>query len=140
MPNLSKIDSFEALPKNLSYKMLECHCYTGQAVLISGTGRHKKYEYRTGMLTDIGDIAYPVWARAVNQLIDDSGERDLYDALMEWEKQRIFFLHTKAEWERYVLDHFAQRIFDNPGWCDYEAFNREHQPEIFKDPTSKGKT
>ena len=52
------IDSLSAVPNRdqLTHKDLHAHFSTGQSILLSGSGRDKKYGYRNGIQTDLGDI------------------------------------------------------------------------------------
>ena len=117
------IDSLSAVPNRdqLTHKDLHAHFSTGQSILLSGSGRDKKYGYRNGIQTDLGDIRNDVW-------------RDLVRELLEWEKEHTYWLKTKAELEHYTLELYAARIFDNPKWVDYEAFAKHYgyQPQSYE--------
>lgn len=112
------IDSLPAVPNRdqLTHKDLHAHFSTGQSILLSGSGRDKKYGYRNGIQTDLGDIRNDVWRDLVRELIVRSHEEDLFDKLLEWEKEHTYWLKTKAELEHYTLELYAARIFDNPKW------------------------
>ena len=49
------IDSLPAVPNRdqLTHKDLHAHFSTGQSILLSGSGRDKKYGYRNGIQTDL---------------------------------------------------------------------------------------
>lgn len=120
------IDSLPAVPNRdqLTHKDLHAHFSTGQSILLSGSGRDKKYGYRNGIQTDLGDIRNDVWRDLVRELIVRSHEEDLFDKLLEWEKEHTYWLKTKAELEHYTLELYAARIFDNPKWVDYSLYSR----------------
>lgn len=101
---------------------------------IYSSGRDKKYGYRNGIQTDLGDIRNDVWLDLVRELIVRSHEEDLFDKLLEWEKEHTYWLKTKAELEHYTLELYAARIFDNPKWVDYEAFAKHYgyQPQSYE--------
>lgn len=130
------IDSLSAVPNRdqLTHKDLHAHFSTGQSILLSGSGRDKKYGYRNGIQTDLGDIRNDVWRDLVRELIVRSHEEDLFDKLLEWEKEHTYWLKTKAELEHYTLELYAARIFDNPRWVDYEAFAKHYgyQPQSYE--------
>lgn len=130
------IDSLSAVPNRdqLTHKDLHAHFSTGQSILLSGSGRDKKYGYRNGIQTDLGDIRNDVWRDLVRELIVRSHEEDLFDKLLEWEKEHTYWLKTKAELEHYTLELYAARIFDNPKWVDYEAFAKHYgyQPQSYE--------
>lgn len=87
-----------------------------------------------GIQTDLGDIRNDVWLDLVRELIVRSHEEDLFDKLLEWEKEHTYWLKTKAELEHYTLELYAARIFDNPKWVDYEAFAKHYgyQPQSYE--------
>ena len=105
-----------------------------QSGVRTGSGRDKKYGYRNGIQTDLGDIRNDVWRDLVRELIVRSHEEDLFDKLLEWEKEHTYWLKTKAELEHYTLELYAARIFDNPKWVDYEAFAKHYgyQPQSYE--------
>ena len=105
-----------------------------QSGVRTGSGRDKKYGYRNGIQTDLGDIRNDVWLDLVRELIVRSHEEDLFDKLLEWEKEHTYWLKTKAELEHYTLELYAARIFDNPKWVDYEAFAKHYgyQPQSYE--------
>ena len=83
----------------------------------------------------LGDIRNDVWRDLVRELIVRSHEEDLFDKLLEWEKEHTYWLKTKAELEHYTLELYAARIFDNPKWVDYEAFAKHYgyQPQSYEE-------
>ena len=80
------------------------------------------------------DLHAHVWLELVRELIVRSHEEDLFDKLLEWEKEHTYWLKTKAELEHYTLELYAARIFDNPKWVDYEAFAKHYgyQPQSYE--------
>ncbi|MFR9200129.1 MAG: hypothetical protein ACLVML_04820 [Candidatus Gastranaerophilaceae bacterium] len=116
----------------LTFSDLRAHYGTGRAYLISQKGREKKYGYRKGIQTDIGDLEVSEWKRLVRELIERSGEQELQEQLVEWAKVHCMWLHTKEEVELYALKLHASRIFDNKKWAGYLAFNQAYRPEILK--------
>lgn len=108
------IDSLPAVPNRdqLTHKDLHAHFSTGQSILLSGSGRDKKYGYRNGIQTDLGDIRNDVWRDLVRELIVRSHEEDLFDKLLEWEKEHTYWLKTKAELEHYTLELYEYSARD----------------------------
>lgn len=92
------IDSLPAVPNRdqLTHKDLHAHFSTGQSILLSGSGRDKKYGYRNGIQTDLGDIRNDVWRDLVRELIVRSHEEDLFDKLLEWEKEHTCVRRAKT--------------------------------------------
>lgn len=120
------IDSVSAVPsrEQLTHENLCAHFGTGRSIHLSGSGRDKKFSYRTGIQTDLGDIRDDVWRQLVQELIVRSHEEDLFNKLLEWENEHTCWLRTKAELEQYASELYSARIFDNPEWVDYEAFSQ----------------
>lgn len=50
------IDSRSGLPKDIDYELLRFQTHTGRAFLLSDRGFEKKYGYRHGVETPVGDI------------------------------------------------------------------------------------
>lgn len=133
MFNLNTIDSRSGLPEKLDYEMIRFQTHTGRAFLISDRGFGKKYGYRHGVETPIGDIEEILWCELMKELIEKNGDTTLYEQLLEWYRDIPVAGQTKKEREFYVLQCFSNKIFDNTGWVDYLAFNQKYRPGIFKD-------
>ena len=113
--------------QKLTCKQLRIHCGTSRALHISGTGRDRKYTYRVGCMTDIGDVPMAEWNALARYIIERGGEQDLYEGLVEYTKS-CAWLHSKNEREEYALKLHISRIFDDQKWVGYEEFNRTHRP------------
>lgn len=61
MNPLKTIDSRAGLPDRLTYEMIRFSTHTGRAYLLSDRGYEKKYGYRNGISTPIGDIEEVLW-------------------------------------------------------------------------------
>jgi hypothetical protein len=101
---------------------------TGRSYVISGSGRDRKLGYRSGVLTEIGDIEASLWERLVYDLIVRFGEQELYENLLSW-CAGFPFLHSGAARKTYALELHAARIFDDAEWADYTAFNKRYRPD-----------
>lgn len=110
---------------------LRIHFGTGRFIHIGGTGRDKKYTYRSGCMTDIGDILEADWYALARYIIERDCEQHLYEGLLEYAKT-CAWLHSKAEREEYALQLHMSRIFDDVEWVGYEEFNKTHRPEILE--------
>lgn len=124
------IDSRAGLPETLTYEMLRFGTYTGRAFLISNQGHEKKYGYRHGISTPVGDIEANLWYELMKELIIQNEELELYNRLLEWYRDEAVAGSTKKEREQYVLECFSNRLFDNPQWVDYILFNQKNRPYI----------
>lgn len=48
-----------------------------------------------------------------------------------------FNFRNKSDLEQYTLECFSSRIFDNPKWVYYIAFNEKYRPEILQNNGGK---
>lgn len=116
-----------------TFSQLSVHFETGRSFVISGTGRDRKYRYRTGYMTEIGDIESAQWEKMVKYLIERSEEQTLQESLLTWVKENCPWLHNQKEQELYSLSLHASRIFDHKDWVHYEKFNKKYRPEMLQD-------
>ena len=121
------IEGTEYRIADLSFSDLHVHFFTGVAVRRLGDQHSKSSGYRNGVMTGLGDLAFPVWETLVLDLIHRSGEDELLGSLIAW-LEATPWLRTKREVDLYALELHAGRIFDNPDWVDYAAFNRKYRP------------
>lgn len=115
--------------QDLSFEDLRARYGTGQSYVISGMGRDRRYGYRVGVQTKVGDIEESEWKRLVHGVILRTGETQLYSDLLEWVNS-LPWPHSKAEKEKYTLELHAARVFDDPMWQDFIPFNRKYRPEV----------
>ena len=121
------IEGTEYRIADLSFSDLRVHFFTDVSVRRLGDQRSKSSGYRNGVMTGLGDLEFPVWETLVRDLIHRSGEDELLNSLIAW-LEGTPWLHTKRDKELYALELHAARIFDNPNWVDYAAFNRKYRP------------
>ena len=100
---------------------------TGRSINV---GRGEKRGYRVGVMTNIGDIEEAVWMSTVRCLIVQAGEQALFANLLEWVNDEVPWTTGKKDTEMYALQLFADRIFDDPDWCDFVGFNAKYRPEV----------
>lgn len=122
-----RVATADQLSDSITFEDLRVHFFTGRSILLSGSGRDKKYTYRSGVMTDVGDIELSRWREIVHSLIDKAHEQKLHEQLLKWVKDCCPFQHTKEEIETYALELHASRIFDNPKWAAYDEFNRRYR-------------
>lgn len=107
------IDDKRCNIQELTCEQIRIHFGTGRSILVSGTGRDKKYTYRSGCMTDIGDILDADWFALARFIIERDGEQDLYNGLVEY-VNGCAWLRSKSEREEYALDlHMARAILNN---------------------------
>lgn len=116
----------------VTFSDMRCRYQTGRSIHISGVGRDKKFEYRNGVMTALGDIEQSKWMELAKELIERAGEQELYTSLHEWEAKHNYCGRTKAELEQHTLELHMGRFFDNPHWVDFVPFNSVYRPEILK--------
>lgn len=115
---------------DLNYSDLRCHYQTGRSYVISGEGRNRVYGYRNGIQCDLGDIEQKEWCQMVKEVIQQSGEQELFQQLLQHLKEHNYAKESNKELEFKGLLLHASRIFDNEVWVDYLKFNRKYRPEI----------
>ncbi len=105
----------------------------GTGVSISnGSGREKKYTYRNGVMTDIGDIKESIWYQLAEHFARFYGEEWLVDALEEWLKAHNYAKETGTQLHQHALQEYSMRLFDDPLWVAYLPFNRKYRPEALE--------
>ena len=122
-----RVATADQLADSVTFEDLSVHFFTGRSILLSGTGRDKMYSYRSGVMTDVGDIELSRWRELVHGLIEKAHEQTLHEQLLKWVKDCCPFQHTREEIETYALEIHASRLFDNPKWAAYDEFNRRYR-------------
>ena len=103
---------------------------TGRSFRIEGSRQEKKYGYRIGCMTKIGDIEESDWLNLIRSMIDRDGEQELFTNLLTWVTENDYTQKGKKDLEKEALELFASRIFDSTEWCDFVAFNTRFRPEV----------
>lgn len=128
--NYKRIDTLNGIdPSTVLLSDVRWRVGSGIA-LSSGTGRDKKYRYRTGVITDIGDIEEHLWYQLVEQIAQRDNEVWLVDALAAWEGEHNYTSRSPDEIHKEALELYSMRIFDQPEWVVYIPFNRRFRPEV----------
>ncbi len=116
-------------PENLTYENIRVHYGTGRFMRSPGSKDKNDGHYRTGMMTNCGDIEQAQWITIAENVIRLKGDWELFMKLKLWYKENVHFLHTEKALHIYALDCFVEQVHNNPDWVDYEAFNKQHRPE-----------
>lgn len=98
----------------------------------TGSGRDKKYSSWNGVQTPLGEIEEKLWYQLAETLIQQKGEQQLFHDLLQWESEHNYTNATSAEVRKEALHLHASRIFDNPQWVSFVAFNRRYRPEVLE--------
>ncbi len=115
---------------NLSFSDLKVRYFTGRSILISDTGQGKRYQYRSGCMTALGDLEISEWREMIIELIAYRNEQELQKQIYEWCAEHTLWLHEKSKITDYALECHAARLFDDPLWADFIPFNRKYRPSI----------
>ena len=128
MKNAEAID----VPQGISYEDIRLMYHTGKFVRDYSSQDKKAGKYRIGVMTKLGDIEEKDWIRFAEELVRRNSEEDLFKQLKSWYRETTPWLRDEKDLHRYSLECFVARIFDNPNWVDYVAFNRRHRPEVLQ--------
>lgn len=82
---------------NLSFSDLKVRYFTGRSILISDTGQGKRYQYRNGCMTALGDLEISEWREMITELIAYRSEQELQKQLYEWCAEHTPWLHGKVK-------------------------------------------
>ena len=118
------------LPENVTYDDIRLMYHTGKFIRDYGSQDKKAGKYRIGVMTKLGDIEEKDWIRYAEELVRRNNEEALFKQLKSWYKETTPWLRDEKDLHRYSLECFVARIFDNPNWVDYEAFNERYRPDL----------
>ena len=119
-----------SVPQGLSYEDIRLMYHTGKFIRDYGSQDKKAGKYRIGVMTKLGDIEEKDWIRYAEELVRRNSEEDMFKQLKSWYRQTTPWLRDEKDLHRYTLECFVARIFDNPNWVDYEAFNERYRPDL----------
>ena len=112
---------------NLSFSDLKVRYFTGRSILISDTGQGKRYQYRNGCMTALGDLEISEWREMITELIAYRSEQELQKQLYEWCAEHTPWLHGKSEITDYALECHTDSVGYRPSKrseCQYPAPQR----------------
>ena len=118
------------LSENVTYDDIRLMYHTGKFIRYYGSQDKKAGKYRIGVMTKLGDIEEKDWIRYAEELVRRNNEEVLFKQLKSWYRQTTPWLRDEKDLHRYTLECFVARIFDNPNWVDYEAFNKCYRPDF----------
>ena len=120
------------LPENVTYDDIRLMYHTGKFIRDYGSQDKKAGKYRIGVMTKLGDIEEKDCIRYAEELVRRNSEEDLFKQLKSWYRQTTPWLRDEKDLHRYTLECFVARIYDNPNWVDFVAFNERYRPEVLK--------
>ena len=118
------------LPENVTYDDIRLMYHTGKFIRDYGSQDKKAGKYRIGVMTKLGDIEEKDWIRYAEELVRRNSEEDLFKQLKSWYRQTTPWLRDEKDLHRYTLECFVARIYDNPDWVDFVAFNERYRPDL----------
>lgn len=118
------------LPENVTYDDIRLMYHTGKFVRDYSSQDKKAGKYRIGVMTKLGDIEEKDWIRYAEELVRRNNEETLFKQLKSWYRQTTPWLRDEKDLHRYTLECFVARIYDNPNWVDFVAFNERYRPEV----------
>ena len=118
------------LPENVTYDDIRLMYHTGKFIRDYGSQDKKAGKYRIGVMTKLGDIEEKDWIRYAEELVRRNNEEVLFKQLKSWYRQTTPWLRDEKDLHRYTLECFVARIYDNPNWVDFVAFNERYRPEV----------
>ena len=129
------IDSIETVDvSKISFEDIYIHYSTGRSIVKDIYSPYsRRSSYRSGFMTNLGDIEHSVWMRLAEKVIELAGETKLFQHMNEHLKQDSFpWIKSREErWET-ALEYHCARLFDSPLWIDYISFNREYRPDVLE--------
>ena len=114
---------------------LRIHYRTGRSYLIRGSGRNKEMGYRTGVMTDLGDLELSDWIGRIKAIIAQFGEQETYENLLQWLKEHNYAKESLQDLQLNALEIHSMRIFDDPAWVGYIPWNRRFRPDELDEST-----
>lgn len=129
---MGQIDSLDGINLN-TLKCSDIYWRYATGVAIShGSGRDKKYSYRSGVMTELGDIEESLWYQLAEGISKRDGDEWLVDALTEWECEHNYTGESAKGLRKKALQAYIDQLCDNPRWVGYIPFNRVYRPDVLK--------
>ena len=104
---------------NLGFSDLKVRYFTGRSILISDTGQGKRYQYRNGCMTALGDLEISEWREMITELIAYRSEQELKSNSMSGVqnthpgftgKVKSQIMHWNAMLQDFLMIRFGQII------------------------------
>ena len=112
--SLNRIDNVAQIDKSLiSHENIRYMHDTGVAINHEDSKRtgEKRYKYRHGIQTKLGDIEVSVWKELVYMLIKQQGDEEFYKQILEYETEHNRFnVVDKEDIEKEALRSYAMRL------------------------------
>ena len=122
--SITQINAAQITRENLRYMY-----GTGQEIASKNSQGNKVSHYRTGVQTAMGDMEVSLWMELVQKLIEQENDQEIFEQLLEWEKDNNIGARTKHDILREAMQSYTYRIYDNKAWWDYVRFNMKYRSE-----------
>lgn len=131
---MKRIDTLEALDlPHLKAEDLDLQFWTGQAQS-KGYGIHKVPDYRTGVMTPIGDIEISIWIKAAEYIVKRDGLQNEVKQLAPFIElpsdgpgpMSRQMLHVR------ILDACLSRLYCDIRWVEFTRYNEKYHPELLE--------
>lgn len=137
--SINRIDSISQIDEaQISHENLQYMHGTGVAINLEDCRRtgEKRYKYRNGIQTKLGDIEETVWKELVKMLIKKENDEEFYKQILEYEtEEKRFGVVDKDEIEKEALRAYAMKLYDKKSAWGYIRFNARYRPHLLEDPT-----
>lgn len=122
------IDRLEEIDlETLKAEDLKWQFGTGQAIS-SGSGRDKRYSYRHGVQTPIGDIELSVWIRAAEYIVERDGLQEEVKHMTPY----MLYLQDRQDIYTHTLDACLSRLYCDIRWTCFIEYNEKYHPELLR--------
>ena len=80
---------------------------------------------RAEVITTSGTYSKDKWIMLVNKSIEEKQESHIFKMLMDYSLRECAWITEIEEAEKYALNLYSCRIWEDPVWVGYEEFNRD---------------
>lgn len=122
--SISSIDLASVLPEQLYRKYGTFRCNS------TGSGRDKKYSYRHGASTPIGDIEDSVWKTAAEAVVKRDGLEQEVTQILPYVS---FASDTNAENRISAMNAVFSELYKDTLWVSFVKYNQKYHPELLAD-------
>ena len=122
--SISGIDLAAVQPEQLCRKHGTFRCNS------TGSGRDKKYSYRHGASTPIGDIEDSVWKTAAEAVVKRDGLEQEVAQILPYVS---FASDTIAENRISAINAVFSGLYKDTLWVSFVEYNRNYHPELLTD-------
>lgn len=99
---------------------------------IDKTNFRKKY--RAGVQTNIGNVERTLWYTFAQDLIFQSGDKALYEAMTKWVIDNCPHITSQKEIQEYAIELVLDEVYKDRSWAGAKEFRTKYykQPQVVK--------